>query len=313
MRAIAAIRHGETHAQRSRLLMAMVFLAGIVAASTVLGQTGGKEQPKPRPVTLKTKDGIKLKAYYFPSKKEKEAVTVLLVHEWEGQASPYIKLVLALRDAGCAVLVPDYRGHGGSREYVNARGEVDEFNLATMSKRDIESIIAFDLEKSKAFLIEENNAGKLNLNALVVIGIREGAVMAAHWAQRDWKFPSLGNVKQGQDVKAMVFISPEKQVKGVGIDSTLTDGNLLRLPIMILAGASSPEAPEAERIGKRVEAMKKRMNRGDALGFEMAQPKTKLSGAGFINNTPGVIKAITEFVTSNVVINEEENPWILRR
>ena len=136
--------------------------------------------------------------------------------------------------------------------------------------------------------------------------------MAAHWAQRDWNFPSVGRMKQGQDVKALVFISPEKQLKGIGVDKTLTNTNLLRLPMMIIAGSNSPEASEAKRVGKRVEAIKKRMGGGTASGFELKLVDTTLSGPALVNEVSSVIPAITGFVTSNVPISEEVNPWIDR-
>ena len=312
MRVLTATRNGKEETNRRRLLMVWVYLAAIVVASTALGQQKEDPKLKPRPVTLKTKDGIELTAYYFPTDKGKDARTVLLVHEWQGNSGPYIKLVLALRDAGCAVLAVDYRGHGRSKHYTNARGEKDEFNTAQMSKRDVENIINVDLEKAKGFLKEENNEGNLNLNALVVIGVGEGCVMAARWAQRDWSFPSVGRMKQGQDVKALVFISPDKQIKGTGIDPTLTNQAILRLPIMIVAGSDSPEAAEAKRIGKRIESMKKRMGRGQASGFDFKLPDAKLSGASLVNNVSAVIPAITKFVQSEVPVSADVNPWIER-
>ncbi len=294
--------------------MVFFFLAAAVAATTVTAQSkdGGPEKPKPRTVTLKTKDGVKLRAFYFPSDKGKEAIPVLLVHEWKGQASPYRKLVFALNKVGCAVLAIDYRGHGKSREYTTARGDIKNFNIAQMNKRDVENIVAYDIERAKAFLKIENNAGNLNLNALVVIGVREGCVMVAHWAQRDWRFRSVGRIKQGQDVKALIFLSPEKQIKGTGIDPVLTDPNILRLPMMVVAGKASPESAEAKRIAKRVLSIKKKMGHGEARGFELNMPNTKLSGAALINQAPSVIPAITKFVTDSVKISEEENPWVHR-
>lgn len=303
---------------RHRVFAIFVFLAAIVVATIVSGQDKNqKKKPedpklKPRPVVLKTKDGVKIRAFYFPTDKAKDAVTVLLVHEWQGQASPYGPLVLALRDAGCAVLAPDYRGHGGSTEYTNYRGKTETFNIAQMSKRDVENIIMYDLEKAKGFLKEENNAGNLNLNALVLIGIREGCVMAAHWAARDWSFPSVGQIKQGQDVKALVFISPEKQIKSVGIDPTLANPAILNLPIMIVAGAKSPEAAEANRIGKRVESVKKRVGGGTVSGFELKMLETTLSGPSLVNDVSDVIPAIVKFVTAQVPIAENANPWVER-
>ena len=305
---------GEEHRRSyaSRLVMVAIYLAAIAVVGTVVAQKPDDPKLKPRMVKLKTKDGIELRAFYFPSAEGKEAVTALIVHEWEGQASPYQKLVLALRDSGCAVLIPDYRGHGGSREYIGPRGTVEQFNLAQMSRRDVENIIAFDLEKAKAFLKDENNEGNLNLNALVVIGIREGCVLAAHWAKRDWSFPSVGRLKQGQDVKGLVLISPEKQVKGIGIDQAINNPALLRLPVMIAAGGSSPEASEARRLGKRIEGIKKRLGRGEATGFEMELFDTTLSGPSLVNDYGAVIPSIVEFIKTNVDGAGEENPYIER-
>lgn len=320
MQALAATRQNNETLKRQRIRAVLVYLVMILVTGFMMAATASAQRPKkaddpklkPRRVTLKAKDGVQLNAFFFPSDKGKEAISVLLVHEWKGQASPYGPLVVALRDAGCAVLVPDYRGHGGSKNYVNARGKEDTFNIAQMSRNDVESIIGFDLEKAKAFLKEENNKENLNLNALVVIGVREGCVMAAHWAQRDWGFPSVGRMKQGQDVKCLVFISPEKQIKGIGIDPTLNNMNLLQLPMMIVAGESSPEAAEAQRVGKRVEAVKKRMGRGEASGFELLMVDTPLSGPSLVNDVSVVTPAIVKFVKSNVVISNDENPWIKR-
>jgi alpha-beta hydrolase superfamily lysophospholipase len=345
-------RDHENRQRLHRLFMFLVYLAAIVVSATAMGQTpkpptgtapSAKPQNpkppataapapttrapvaqaskskaqdpkfKPREVTLNTKDGIELRAFYFPSEKGKEAPTVLLIHEWQGQASPYSKLVTALNKAGCAVLVPDYRGHGGSREYTDARGQKAEFNLAQMSRRDVEAIIGLDLEKAKGFLKDENNDEMLNLNALVVIGVGEGCVMAAQWAMRDWAFPSVGRVKQGQDVKALVLISPEKQVKGIPIDPAATDPNLIRLPMMIVAGTDSPEAAEANRLAKRIEGLKTKLGRGEATGFQLSLANTELSGPSLVNDFPSVIPAIVKFVTSEVVVNEETNPWVNRK
>ena len=275
-------------------------------------ETEEDEKLKPRPVTLKTKDGIEVRSFYFPSDQGKDAIPVLIVHEWQGQASPYLQLVLALRDAGCAVLVPDYRGHGGSISYMDHRGREQKFDVSRMGKRDIGNIIAMDLEKAKGFLKEENNAGNLNLNALVVIGIREGCIMGSTWASRDWRFPSVGRMKQGQDVKAIVMISPDKQIKGVPIDPVLKDPNILRLPILIVGGSTNPEAKETRRIGKRIEGAKVRFGGGTAPGYKLEMVETSLTGAALVNEAPEVIPTIVDFIKDEVRVSDDENPWIER-
>ena len=270
------------------------------------------EKLKPRPVTLKTKDGVGVRAFYFPSDQGKDAIPVMIVHEWQGQASPYLQLVLALRDAGCAVLVPDYRGHGGSTSYMDRRGKEQQFDVSRMGKRDVGNIITLDLEKAKGFLKEENNDGNLNLNALVIIGIREGAILGTTWAARDWNFPSVGRKKQGQDVKAIVMVSPDKQIKGFPIDPVLKDSNILRLPILIVGGSTNPEAKETRRIAKRIEGAKTRAGGGTAPGFQLEMVETSLTGAALVNEAAEVIPAIVDFITSEVRISDDENPWVER-
>lgn len=280
--------------------------------ATVSAAKRKKEDPKlkPRPVSLQTRDGVTLRAFYFPSDKGKEAVTALIVHEWQGQASPYVNLVKKLNEAGVAVLIPDYRGHGGSKEYVN-RGRTETFNLAQMGRRDIEAIIMMDLETTKGFLKDENNEGNLNLNALVVIGVREGAVMAANWAVRDWSFPSVGSNKQGQDVKALVLISPEKQVKSVPLDPALFSPVISQLPVMIVAGGDGSDAAEAKRITKRMESTKRRSGGGTVTGFESKMVGTALSGPSLVNEVSSVIPDIVKFVTEQVD-GKDANPWVER-
>ncbi len=300
---------------RIRRVAVLIFLAAITVATGLSAQDPGSDKDdklQPRVVKLKTKDEVELRAFYFPSDQEKEAVTVLIIHEWKGQASPYLKLCAALQEAGCAVFVPDYRGHGGSRKYTDRQGESKRFSVERMNRRDAENIIALDLETTKGFLKQENNKGLLNLNALVVVGIREGATFAGHWAQRDWRFPSVGRVKQGQDVKALIYVSPERQIKGIGIDLTLSDQNLIQLPIMIIAGKDSNEAEEAERLAKRIEGTKKRIGRGKASGFKLQLLDTKLSGPSLVNDVADVIPAIIDFINTEVKVSEDENPWVER-
>jgi pimeloyl-ACP methyl ester carboxylesterase len=292
----------------------IVFLCSSAANPMfALAQKPSAEKPKLRKVSLKTKDGVNLNAFYFPSEKGKEAIPVLIIHEWGGQASPYGPLVAALNSAGCAVLAPDYRGHGSSDTKVtDARGRERKLEPSQMNRGDVDAIIKLDIEACKRFLVDENNAEKLNLNALVVIGIREGCVVATTWAQADWAFPSLGGVKQGQDVKALVYVSPDRLLKGVSLDPLFADRNLINLPIMVSAGASSPQAEEADRMSKRIESTKRKLGRGKVTAFSKDLPKTPLSGSTYVQTVPTVIPAIVKFITQEVIVSADVNPWVKR-
>ena len=296
-------------------------LASIFAVALFAGPALGQDKSdtkdpalKVRPVSLSTRDGANLNAYYFPSDQGEQAIPVIVVHEWKGQAGPYARLCLALQDAGFAVLALEYRGHGKSRTYRNPRtGSEDTFDLSKMGRRDFEAIIAFDMEEVKQFLKDENNERRLNLNALSIVGVEEGCLIAAHWAVKDWRFPSIGSKKQGQDVKALAFISPVKNHLGLVMDTALRDPNLQLLPTLIMAGNSSPQSTEAKRIGNRLEGIRQRRLRGNADGFQVSLPDTNLSGAALLTEVPNAIPTIVNFLEANVPVTNDRNPWIERK
>ena len=294
-------------------LMATTVILALGTAGTVQAQPKKMaEDPalQPRREILTTKDKVKINAFYFPSSEGKKAVPVIVVHEWKGQAGPYMRLFLALRKAGFAVVAMEYRGHGQSKKFMNARGEEEDYNLAVMSRPDIEAIIRYDIEEVKQFLKRENNEGRLNLNALAMIGIGEGAIMTGYWSVRDWAIPSVGRMKQGQDVKGLVYVSPEKNAYGMAMAGPMGDRNLLRLPTLIVAGKASPQGRDASKLGSRLEGMKKRLNRGTATGYELMLANTNLSGPALVNEDSTVIPKIVSFLQENV--SGTDNPWIER-
>lgn len=281
--------------------------------STAQPRSSSKKSDKPdvKPLDLVTSDGVNLRAFYFPSDKGIEAVPVMIVHEWQGQASPYAPLVLQLWKAGCAVIVPELRGHGNSKTQ-QTPGGTRELELSRMRRADVMAMINNDLERVKKFIIQENNQRRLNANALVVIGIREGAVIAAHWAVRDLNFPSIGRVKQGQDVKALVLVSPERTVEGISLDDTMKDRLLPMLPFLVMVGESSRQVNDTDRFIKRLESSKKRLGRGEVRGLYYDVIPTALDGHRLVNDIANVIPRISRFVENQVISNAARFQWVER-
>ena len=96
------------------------------------------------------------------------------------------------------------------------------------------------------------------------------------------------------------------------IDPVMTNPAVINLPIMIVAGAASPEASEAKRFGKRIEGIKTRIGRGEAAGYELKLVPTNLSGPSLVNQVSSVIPAIVNFIKNNVEVDSEANAWIER-
>jgi pimeloyl-ACP methyl ester carboxylesterase len=210
--------------------------SGFCAAGAPGKSAARNEEPlKQRPVTLVTNDGVRLAATYYPSTKGKDAVPVVLLHAHKGSRKDYAELAAFLQKLGHAVLVPDLRGHGDSTE---VRGTPAALSADNMSRADFVRMVTGDMEAIKDFLREENNAGRLNIEALCVVGAEMGASVALTWTQLDWSRPPVGIYKLGQDVKALVLISPEWSTPGLPLKPILTRSNArypLTDPLLISA------------------------------------------------------------------------------
>jgi hypothetical protein len=141
------------------------------------------------------------------------------------------------KEQGCAVIVPDLRGHGQSNKDASDR----VLDLGRAKKEDINAMTR-DIEACKRFLLEQNNAGELNINLICVVAAKEMAIPAMAWTYADWQWPALGSIKQGQDVRGLVLLSPIKTFKGATLQPLLKEplfsgkSNPSPLPVMIAVG-----------------------------------------------------------------------------
>lgn len=265
------------------------------------------EDLQPRLEVITTKDGVPLRCGYFPSDRGKEAVPVILLHEWKGLGPPLRPLAEALQKAGCAVLTPDLRGHGGSRSYRDARGQTGEFDLSRMGRRDVQAMLSRDLEALKGFVKDENDAEQVNLNALTLIGFGEGGILAANYAVIDWNFPDIGSRKQSRDVRALVLVSPARALHGFTYEAAIRHPAVSRLPWLIIAGEQSPQATEAERLHRQVERLRRG---GRSLGpVQLELLPTSFSNARLVRDYSETVPQIEAFVKVNVIDRQEHFPW----
>lgn len=178
-----------------------------------------KEIPPAQDLQLQTKPQgglppVNLSCTWLPGMREKDTVPVLLVHDWGSSRKGLLTLAQHLqKELGCAVLVPDLRGHGGSTSMVGGGKKLD---AKQMNKNEI-PLVTEDIEACKRFLKERHNAGELNLEMLTVVACGESTPVVATWALADWQWPPYKGIKQGQDVKLMILLSPVRKFETLSL------------------------------------------------------------------------------------------------
>lgn len=178
-----------------------------------------QEIPEPDDIAFTTSDGLKLNATYYPGTEKKDSVPVILLHMLHGNRNDYADLAPMLQEKGHAVLVPDLRGHGESTKHKGSRVPLKSSSL---SRLDFARMVQVDMPRLKHFLVEENNDKKLNIEKLCVVGAGMGASVALNWTAFDWHLKPVGDRKLGQDVKALVLISPDWSTPGLSLRPPMT-------------------------------------------------------------------------------------------
>jgi pimeloyl-ACP methyl ester carboxylesterase len=305
---------------------AVAIIVGVaVLAVTAVGQQ--QEQPPPASETqeesLTTKDGVLLKATYYPSKEGKDAVPVILLHDHKGsrhelhQYAEFLQMEQPRADGGAftslAVIVPDLRGHGGSTQHQLGGRELDAGRLR---RGDFAAMVLQDMEAVRRFLREENDDGKLNLNKLVIVGAGMGATVGLNWAAQDWSAPPLATGKQGQDVKAVALVSPQWSFQGVPVAQAMNHPLLSReVDFFITFGKRESSF---ERDGERIFKIAERAHPpfDQTQGSEKQEVflfpwDTTQQGGELLLSHPEVGFAIREFIENRVV--KQDFPWMERK
>lgn len=273
-----------------------------------------KKAPPPQDVPLTTKDNLELTATFFPGTKGKDTVPVILVHAYKGSRNDYKDLAKYLQSLGHAVIVPDLRGHGASTRFKETIGPKSKsLEAATLAPDQFTRMVEYDMETVNGFLLAKNNAGELNIEKLCVVGAELGAVVALDWARLDWSWPTLGAVKQGQDVKALVLISPEWAVKSLKIDAAMRHPEVSgRLSILILAGKQKRQAEDqAKRLNAAFERFHRKPEKPEDRDLFLGLMDTSLQGTKMLGvKGLNVERLIAEFIELRLV--KQNFPWRMR-
>jgi pimeloyl-ACP methyl ester carboxylesterase len=240
-------------------------LAGAAERSVAQGVRPARALP-PEEYSLTTKDGVQLRITYYPSSAGPQAVPVVLLHDFNETRAVLQPLAAMLNNpppelaeslppgplpTPMAAVTVDLRGHGDSKTAFEGDSSF-ELDANRFGVADFQDMVLFDMEAVRSFLVERNDAGELNLNKLCVVGAGMGANVALTFAARDWAIPPLAARKQGQDVKALVLISPRKTFRGLSSVEPLKFPPVQQeLSIYLAYGARDPKvAKDGENIQK---------------------------------------------------------------
>jgi pimeloyl-ACP methyl ester carboxylesterase len=276
------------------------------------------EIPKPEDQSLITDDGVALVATFYPSYFGKDAVPIILLHGYKGNRRDFDELALYLQELGHAVIAPDLRGHGDSKRQTR-RGTTVNLDASRLRKEDFLAMAGKggDIEAVKRFLMGRNNAAELNIEKLCVVGAEMGATLALAWAVTDWNWAPLSTGKQGQDVKALVLISPEASFKGIPISVPLKFPPIQReLSMMLVAGTGDSSATrDATKIHNVLEKYhpappaEEAKEKQDLFFFK---PATSLSGTRMLGEKSlGLNEKIASFIQLRLV--SKAFPWSERK
>jgi len=282
-----------------------------------------RRSPDSDAVTLTTRDGVRLKASFYPSGLGKEAVPIVMLHDFKESRAVFNGLAQALQSpAGGqrpshAVLTVDLRGHGESTSITGRNGETRKLEAARLGKQDFRNMVLYDMEAVRRFLVKKNDAGKLNLNKLCLLGSGMGANVATTWAAVDWSSPKLASRKQGQDVKGLILASPDWGFRGLPMLRPIKQRDVRQeISMLILYGKQDRKAAKsAETVYKNLERYHPDPppeEGPESKDLVMIARPTSLQGTRLLTDPNfGVLPNLEFFLDAR--LSQQEFEWIQRR
>ena len=287
--------------------------------------------PPPETVSLVTKDGVQLKLTYFPAAERagtpraKQVTPVVLLHDHKETRAVFASLAERLQTPAegdvnrplFAAVTVDLRAHGDSIKQIFPDGSQVDLDAAKLNKAGLLSMATFDMEAVRNYLVLKNDAGELNLNKLCLVGAGMGASVAANWALQDWTAPPLAIGKQGQDVKALVLISPRWSYSGLSLQAPLRFRPLKEhVAWLIIYGAENAKVKaDVQRIHKQLERFHPAKTAAGAQtpsNLLVLDWPSKLQGSTLLRQVgPPIEEQILSFLVTHVATTDQ--PWTSRR
>lgn len=305
--------------------MIVILAAGFGGPSAARAQA--KKADDVQPVTFETDDGFSLKGTYYKSSKEEEAPVVVLLHMkdenrfvWQNGKNEPGGFAKKLQSEGYAVITVDLRLHGESKgggpaPPANANqggGKPKGKKVAGLNLKPEEytAMWEYDMEAVKDFIYKEHQAKNLNMNKMGIVGPEMGAAVAAYFADYDWNKEPYDDgqpgfeTPRGQDVRALVFISPEEKTPTIlAFAKVMPDlkDPAKGIAILVCSGSDAKEKKEAEKV---FEMTAPKVNK-DRMYFKAYS--AKLKGTNLLDQKLGIEDYMLVFFDKH--LKSLDSPW----
>jgi pimeloyl-ACP methyl ester carboxylesterase len=299
------------------LLLSVTFCIGFavfvpITPANAADPPASARQGAGTPRVLQTDDDWQIYITYFAAPGDREALTkeapvVVLLHGdkqnrlvYEGPRG----LASRLQDAGCAVITVDLRKHGQSTNVAQVGGDNQAGARATevtIQASDYRNMVDFDLEAVKKFIQQQHQAKKLNMRKLGIVGVGSSVAVAAAFAVADWNKEPFDDAPsddmktpRGQDVRALVFLSPPARVKGISLNEAI---NEVRNPdwniafLTLYGKANRTDTKDAVALDKKLSGTSKASkDRMYLVGINVPSHGTDLLGIREIDAEATIVK-----------------------
>ncbi|MFI4874020.1 MAG: hypothetical protein ACIALR_01695, partial [Blastopirellula sp. JB062] len=127
---------------------------------------------------------------------------------------------------------------------------------------------------------------------------------------KDWNWPILAGLKQGQDVKALVMVSPDTTFKGFSAVQALNQPALQnKISIMLVAAEDSRDYNAAKQIERQLS--RGRLNASaDSRDLFLATKSGDAKGTALLMNPAvNVLRDIKYLIDNRIIARSDEFPW----
>jgi pimeloyl-ACP methyl ester carboxylesterase len=286
----------------------------LIPMSTALAQGTKPPAPEIKTETLTTADGWSIPITYYQSTAGKEAAVVVLLHgEGDNQLvwTQKTKLAERLHAGNYAVITCDLRKHGEAKH-----GKITDKKLEARDYQAMGSASKFsELEVIQDFLLQEHQAGRLNMAKLGILAVDKMAPVALNWAANDWTkkpyedAPTLAAMTpRGQTVRAIALLSPVESVPGLSSAKPLMFFRKLNgtpVSFLFIKGAQDGSSRDMKDMQKQVTSTENK-----SVIFSESFP-TKLKGADLFGRIPKADPLVVGFF--NKQLQDLKVEWADRR